>query len=229
MEAIEISAQGLQWFMDTKDPEAWENSFIHRFVFGSSDSPTLLLMHGTGGNEDSLLDLGAELMPGANLLSPRGKVLEHGMPRFFRRLAEGVFDEEDLHARTGQLAAFIREALTRYNLKQKSLLAAGYSNGANILASLVLSDPGLLAGAVLLRGMPPFDPQYVVDVPGTPVLLLNGERDPVVSTSKARHLAKILTDAGAKVDQRFFDAGHSMLEIELDIAQNFLQTLTTQV
>src|SRR4026209_2924110 len=128
--------------------------FIHDCVPGSS-SRTLLLLHGTGGNERDLIPLGRELDPNASLLSPRGKILENGMPRFFRRLAEGVFDLEDLKARTHELADFVLAAAREYGFDAGRVFAAGYSNGANIAASSLLLRPGMLAGAVLLRPMVP--------------------------------------------------------------------------
>jgi phospholipase/carboxylesterase len=134
--------------------------FKHRFVAGGEQGgATLLLLHGTGGNENDLLPLGRELLPSANLLSPRGKVLEHGRPRFFRRFAEGVFDEEDLKFRTEELAGFVGEASKKYRLEPSKLFAVGFSNGANIAASLLLSRPDLLRGAALLRPMVPFEPR----------------------------------------------------------------------
>src|SRR5882757_2143834 len=129
--------------------------FIHEFVPGGSPR-TLLLLHGTGGNERDLIQLGRELDPNAALLSPRGKVLENGMPRFFRRLAEGVFDQADLKARTTELAAFIAAARSAYGLAAP--VALGFSNGANIAASLLLTHPDALAGALLMRATLPFEP-----------------------------------------------------------------------
>src|SRR6266478_6575321 len=128
--------------------------FIHEFVPGSSER-TLLLLHGTGGNERDLIPLGHELDPGASLLSPRGKVLENGMPRFFRRLAEGVFDLEDLTKRTHELADFVIAAAQRYKIDMKNIVAVGYSNGANIAASMLLLRPEILSAAVLFRAMVP--------------------------------------------------------------------------
>jgi predicted esterase len=203
-------------------------SFIHVFVPGAANAVTLLLLHGTGGNENSLIELGAELLPDASLLSPRGKVLENGMPRFFRRISEGVFDEEDLHRRTSELATFIKESIAAYNLDPGSIIALGYSNGANIAASLVLSQPRLLAGAVLLRAMVPFEPTELPKIPGLPVLLLSGDRDPLIPHHNANHLAEMLRNAGANVRYSVAHAGHSLTEEELDAIRQFLEDVSTQ-
>src|SRR5689334_9136078 len=153
--------------------------FIHEFVPGTSNR-TLLLLHGTGGNERDLIPLGRELDPNAALLSLRGKVLENGMPRFFRRLAEGVFDLEDLKNRTEELANFLESARADYGLEQNPLIAAGYSNGANIAASLILRFPHHLAAAVLFRAMVPFKPDTLPDLRGRHIFLSAGQRDAIV-------------------------------------------------
>src|SRR4029077_1658625 len=132
--------------------------FLHEFVPGTSER-TLLLLHGTGGNERDLIPLGRELDPNASLLSPRGKVLENGMPRFFRRLAEGVFDLEDLKERTHELADFVVSAAAHYKIDIKNITAVGYSNGANIAASMLLLRPEILPAAVLFRAMVPLTPK----------------------------------------------------------------------
>src|SRR3954466_207184 len=133
--------------------------FVHRFERGARPSlPPLLILHGTGGNEDDLLPLGKMIAPGAALLSPRGKVLEHGMPRFFRRLAEGVFDEEDLKLRARELAEFVRAAAAQYRFDAGRVTAVGYSNGANIASAMLLLAPGVLSRAVLFRAMVPLVP-----------------------------------------------------------------------
>ena len=131
--------------------------FVHRFLPPEDESgPTLLLLHGTGGNEEDLIPLGEALAPGAAVLSPRGKVSEHGAPRFFRRLAEGVFDHEDLLFRTHELADFVEAAAEEYGFDRSKLVAVGYSNGANVAGSTILLHPGLLRAAVLFRAMVPF-------------------------------------------------------------------------
>jgi predicted esterase len=206
-----------------------ETEFIYQFVPGTSSKVTLLLLHGTGGNEHSLLELGNELLPGASLLSPRGKVIENGAPRFFRRLAEGVFDEEDLHRRTAELAAFVRDSVRLYNLDETGIVAVGYSNGANIAASLLFTNPGLLTAAVLLRAMAPFEPKQPIALPGTPVLLLSGEEDPLIPHNKAERLATLLKGAGAALEHKTVRAGHALTEPELITVRNFLRKIKVRI
>ena len=157
-------------------------AFTHEWVPAQnvSSAPTLLLLHGTGGNARDLLPLGRQLLPGANLLSPLGKVLERGMPRFFRRLAEGVFDQEDLRFRTGELAEFMQQSAGVYGFDAKRVVAVGYSNGANIAASLLLRRPEVLAGAILLRPMTPFMPEAMPDLNGKPIFIGAGRNDRIV-------------------------------------------------
>ena len=199
--------------------------FVHRFEPGDDSGVTLLLLHGTGGNEDDLLPLGRELAPGAALLSPRGKVLEHGAPRFFRRLAEGVFDHEDLVRRTHELAGFIEVATEHYDLDPSRLVATGYSNGANIAASLTLLHPGLLKAAVLFRTMVPFEPQATPDLAGMPVFMAAGRRDQMIPASNTQRLAEILTEAGADVDLRWRNVGHGLTYEEVTEAKEWLADL----
>jgi phospholipase/carboxylesterase len=182
--------------------------------------PPLLLLHGTGGDERDLVPLGRALSPGSALLSPRGKVLENGMPRFFRRLAEGVFDEADLRRRTADLAAFVAEARAAYGLEAP--VAVGFSNGANIAAAMLLLHPGVLAGAILLRAMVPLDEAPAGDLAGTPVLILSGAGDPIVPAENAGRLARMLEAAGASVEQRTIAAGHGLTQTDVDIATAWL-------
>ncbi len=196
--------------------------FVHRFVPAEeSGAPTLLLLHGTGGNEDDLLPLGRMIDDRAALLSPRGKVLEHGMLRFFRRLAEGVFDHEDLVNRTHELAGFIKQATGEYDLNPGRLYAMGFSNGANIAASLLLLHPGLLAGAVLLRAMMPFEPETPPDLSGTPVYLAAGRSDQIVPPEDTERLAEMLREAGAEVTLDWQPGGHGIGRAEVEAAQSW--------
>ena len=205
--------------------QAEKLSFVHTFVPGRSRR-TLLLLHGTGGNENDLIPLGRELDPDANLLSPRGKVLENGMPRFFRRLAEGIFDEEDLIRRTHELADFIEQAVTKYNLNRQNVFAVGYSNGANIAASLLLLRPKTLSGAVLLRAMVPLVPKRLPDLEGIPVLLASSHYDPIIPADEANELATMLHKAGADLSVSWDDGGHGLTGETLDGARHWLQTAT---
>ena len=170
----------------------------------------MLLLHGTGGNEDDLLPLGPALAPGANLLSPRGAVLENGMPRFFRRVAEGVFDVPDLLQRTDDLAGFIAAAALDHAFDPARLVAVGFSNGANIAASLLLRRPAVLAGAALLRPMPPFEPETIPNLGGRPVLIGAGRADPVATPAHAEALAALLRRCGAMVTLAWTDGGHGL-------------------
>jgi len=191
---------------------AAESSFIHRFVPATESGPkiTLLLLHGTGGDEEDLIPLGQQLAPGAALLSPRGRVLEHGMPRFFRRLAEGVFDLEDLKLQTDALAKFAADASHKYGLDGRKTIAVGYSNGANIAASVLLTHPHLLSGAVLFRPMVPFRPDPVPNLNDVPVLLAAARRDQIVPPLHTSELSHILAAAGARVTTHWHPGGHEL-------------------
>lgn len=200
-------------------------NFIHRFVPGPAGvaGPVLLLLHGTGGNENDLLDLGGSLYPGASLLSPRGKILENGVtPRFFRRLAEGVFDEEDLVFRTHELADFVAAAASAYGFDEKKVVALGYSNGANIAASTLLLRPGTLQGAVLLRAMVPLAPSVLPDLTGVPIFLAAGRGDPIIPTQNVERLAGMLKKAGADLTLHWSAAGHQLVSPELEAARLWL-------
>jgi phospholipase/carboxylesterase len=203
--------------------------FIHRFIppeNGSSGSPvTMLVLHGTGGNEEDLIPLGRELAPGAAILSPRGKVSEFGAPRFFRRLAEGVFDHEDLVFRTHELAEFIENASEEYGFDTSRLVAAGYSNGANVAASLMLLHPGLLRAAVLFRSMVPFEPETRPDLSGIPVFMAAGSRDQMIPPDNTQTLAEMLKSSGANVELRWRDTGHALTYEEVGEAKEWLSNI----
>jgi predicted esterase len=198
--------------------------FIHEFVPGSSNR-TLLLLHGTGGNERDLIPLGRELDPGAALLSPRGKVLENGMPRFFRRLAEGVFDLEDLKIRTNELADFVAAAAQHYGFAADNVVAVGYSNGANIAASMLLLRPEILRGAVLFRAMVPLVPENLPDLSSLQIWIGAGGEDPIIPTSETQRLVELLRSAGADVTLRFFSAGHGLTNSDVETAGRWLKDL----
>jgi phospholipase/carboxylesterase/glyoxalase family protein len=198
--------------------------FIRRFVPSSAQPPTmtLLLLHGTGGNENSLIQLGRELSDNAALLSPRGQVLENGMPRFFRRIAEGVFDTEDLVLRTHELAAFVEAASKAYGFDTSHLIAVGYSNGANIASSLLLLHPKLLAGAILFRPMVSFMPENLPDLSGCRVLLAAGSADHIVPREQTRLLLDLLKRCRAIVTLKWQDGTHALVEGDVRFAREWL-------
>ena len=201
-----------------------ESAFIHRFVPGTDPkAPALLLLHGTGGDESDLLPLGQAIAPGAALLSPRGKVIEGSMPRFFRRLAMGVFDQEDLAFRTNELAGFIQSAKKQYGVAPDRLVAVGLSNGANIAASLLLRQPEIIAGAVLLRAMLPFEPPVLPDLKGKPILLLSGTNDPIVPRAQVEQLTSLYRSSGADVTLNWERAGHELTQSDISLARDWVQ------
>ncbi len=204
--------------------------FAHRYVPAPNESTVhpprlLLLLHGTGGDEDDLLPLGRQLDPTAHLLSPRGKIREQGMPRFFRRFAEGQFDEADLIQRTHELADFVAAATQAYAVGPAQVFAVGYSNGANIAASLLLLRPATLAGAILLRAQVPLVPAPLPDLHARPVLLSAGRTDALISPTKASALADLLQAAGASVTLHWAQGGHGLTQAEIPAARAWLAHL----
>ncbi len=200
---------------------ATQLSYLHRFEPGTDRNATpVLLLHGTGGDENDLISLGRLVAPEAALISPRGKVSEGGMPRFFRRLAEGVFDETDVKRRANELADFIGEARDAYGLSAP--IALGFSNGANIAAATLMLRPEALAGAVLIRAMVPLSQPPVADLAGKPVLILSGSMDPMVPADNAQRLATQLRNAGADVQHRTLPAGHGLSQADVALTRDFL-------
>jgi predicted esterase len=200
-------------------------TYVHRFEPAPPGAAgrTLLLLHGTGGNENDLLPVGRAVAPESALLSPRGRVLENGMPRFFRRIAEGVFDHEDLVARTHELADFVAESANRYAFDPKRVVAVGFSNGANIAGSMLLLRPESLAGAILLRPMVPFEPKTPPDLRGRRVLVAAGKADPIVKPENSERLAEILREAGADVTLHWSPGGHTLDRADLTAAAAWWQ------
>lgn len=199
-------------------------SFVHYFQPAASPgAPTLLLLHGTGGDENDLVPVARELMPDAAVLSPRGKVRENGMPRFFRRLAEGVFDLDDLRFRANELADFVVAAAAHYAIDPARVIAVGFSNGANIASSVLLLRPGVLGGAVLFRGQVPLVPDTPPSLPATPVLLSNGRADPLVTPAESERLVALLRSAGAEVTLMWQPGGHNLTIEDLAHGRAWLQ------
>lgn len=197
-----------------------ELSFIHRFEQGTSSAAPLLLLHGTGADENNLLPLGKALAPDRSLLSPRGKVLENGMPRFFRRLAEGIFDEQDVIKRAHELADFIVAAGETYKLSKP--VAVGFSNGANIAAAMLLLRPEVLSGAILLRAMVPLAKPPQAELAQKPVLIISGASDPIIPASNAALLATMLKAAHADVQHETISTGHTLTQNDVTIASKWL-------
>ena len=207
--------------METGKPD-----FIHHFTPSPNGSPrTLLLLHGTGGDENDLLPLGAMLDPDAARLSLRGKVLENGMPRFFRRLAEGVFDEEDIRFRAQELTEFLQSATQERHLDPTGIVAVGFSNGANIAASLLLLHPNVLQAAILMHPMVPLVPEPTPNLEGVSVLITAGRRDPLVMPQETERLANLLRDAEAETEVFWEDGGHTLTQTEADHARKWLSRL----
>src|SRR5947207_6204530 len=197
--------------------------FIHEFVPGKSER-TLFLLHGTGGNERDLIPLGRELDPNAALLSPRGKVMENGMPRFFRRLAEGVFDLHDLQKRTHELADFLAAAAQHYGFASDNVVAVGYSNGANIAASMLLLRPEILSDAILFRAMVPLIRETQPNLSSVRVWIGARTHDPIIPASETKQLTELLRGGGADVTIRFFQGGHELTHDDVQAAREWLTT-----
>lgn len=204
--------------------------FVHRHVPAPSGvsahgGTTLLMLHGTGGDEDNLVPLGKMLLPGAAILSPRGKVDEGGALRFFRRIREGVFDQKDLALRTDELADFITAASDAYGIRRDRIVAVGFSNGANIAGSLLLRRPGVITRAALLSPMVPFEPDPRPDLSGTTVFVGAGKLDQMVPAAETERLAELLRNCGARVSLHWEDGGHSIAPGEIRAAQAWLAGL----
>ena len=199
--------------------------YTHRFIPAQEAPPrrVLLLLHGTGGNENDMVPLGRDLDPSAAILSLRGNVPENGMPRFFRRLAEGVFDEKDVIRRAHELADFVCGAATKYSFDPASLVAVGYSNGANIAAAVLLLRPGVLTRAILFRAMVPLTPATQPVLTDTRVLICSGKHDPIVPVENVERLGAMLRQGGAEVTLRLEEAGHQLVFAEITAAKNWLR------
>lgn len=203
---------------------------VHRWESATEQGqPTLLLLHGTGGDEHDLIPLARLIAPSASLLSVRGNVLEQGMPRFFRRLREGVFDLEDLARRTAELSEFVGAASAQYGFSSADLIALGFSNGANIAASMLLARPQTLAGGILIRAMVPFEPESPAQLRGKHVLLSQGRRDPLIPTAGAERLADLLREGGARVELAWQPGGHALSQGDVSAARRWLADWIAQI
>lgn len=201
--------------------------YDYRFEPGTQPTgPLLLLLHGTGGSEDDLVPFARLIAPDADILTVRGNVSENGAARYFRRIAEGVFDLEDLRVRTEQLGAFLTAAGRRHAFTTKRVVAVGFSNGANIAASLMLREPATLRHGILLRAMVPFQPETMPDLKNSSALVAAGRTDPIIPMEHSERLAALLRDAGASVEVRWQDAGHSLVQEDVSDAREFLRPWT---
>jgi phospholipase/carboxylesterase len=194
---------------------------IHLWKKGTSER-TFLFLHGTGGTEHDLISLGETFDPSASVLSVRGRSTEEGMNRFFRRLAEGIFDEADLIEKTNELADFILLSATQYGFDPLKVIAVGYSNGANIAAAMLLLRPEVLGGAILLRAMVPLEPKEKVDLSDKRILLLSGVSDPILPLSNAKRLAQMFEERGNKVQHEILPTGHNLTRADVEIAAAWL-------
>jgi predicted esterase/catechol 2,3-dioxygenase-like lactoylglutathione lyase family enzyme len=223
-------ARGESVFAETTGPEDVSGDalgYVHKYVpppAGSelAGSTTLLLLHGTGGDESDLMPLGRALLPGAGLLGVRGNVSERGAARFFRRLAEGVFDLDDLARRTAELAGFIESASTAYHLDRQRIIAVGFSNGANIAASLLLRDASVLRRAILFSPMMPFEPDHLPLLEGVGVFIAAGRSDPIVPAGQVTRLSETLERAGARVTLHWEQGGHAIPRTAVDAASAWI-------
>ncbi len=196
----------------------------HIFIKGINEqAPTLLLLHGTGGNEKDLLPLAEMIDKSANVLGVRGNVVENGMPRYFKRLAEGVFDEADLLYRTKELSDFLDDMSNTYQFDRKQVVAIGYSNGANIAASMIFHDQHAFAGAVLLKPMVPLRNIKLPDLTSLPIFIGAGKNDPLISGKETIELKEMLRKAGAQVEEYWGEAGHQLTREEILKAKDWFE------
>jgi phospholipase/carboxylesterase len=205
--------------------------FIHRFVpvQDSASGETLVVLHGTGGDENDLIGIGKAVAPGAAILSPRGNVLENGAPRFFRRLAEGVFEPKEVRSRAEELARFIRAAVTTYRLDPARVFALGYSNGANVASTVMFVEPGILRGAILFRPMLVYEPTVKNDLSGSAVFISAGRMDPIVPTASLEQLVELFESAHAEVTLKWQLVGHNLVPSEVSEAADWLTLQRTRV
>ena len=200
-----------------------KDSYIHNQVAGTAGGPLLFVFHGTGADENQFLGLGRDLMPGATIIAPRGDVSENGAARYFRRTGEGVYDMADLGRATDKMAAFVRAHVEAE--KPSSVVGLGYSNGANILASVLFSAPGLFDTAVLMHPLIPFEPSVEGDLAGTKVLITAGRRDPICPPALTESLDATLRNLKADVELYWHDGGHEIRQGEIAATEALLSSL----
>jgi len=196
------------------------DSYIQKISEGRAGGPLFLVFHGTGADENQLLAVARQLMPEATIVSPRGDVSEHGAPRFFRRTGEGVYDMEDLAARTAKMAGYVQAH--KEERQPSAVLGMGYSNGANILASVVFEQPQLFDGVVLMHPLIPFQPQVKGTLDNLSVLMTAGRRDPICPAPLTEQLSEALVSHAAAVDTVWHEGGHEVRPDEFEAARHFL-------
>ena len=204
--------------------------FINSFSNGSNNKKyddrnkklTLVLLHGTGGNEEDLIFLGKKIEPNASILSPRGKVLENGLPRFFRRLSEGVFDLEDLRIRSHELADFIQKCSLHYKFDLENTIAIGFSNGANISVSMLFLRPEVLQGAILFRAMVPFIPDPLPNLSSKKILLSAGLEDPIVTRNETENLFRLFQKTNAIITLKWQPSSHNIIQEDILVAKPWI-------
>jgi phospholipase/carboxylesterase len=204
-----------------------KDAYSHTTLPGAADGPLLFLFHGTGGNENQMLGLALDLMPGVAAVSPRGDVSEHGAARFFRRAAEGVYDMDDLARATAKMAGFVKAHVEgrKPNAGPSSVIGIGFSNGANILASLVFAEPALFDAVILMHPLIPFEPRVEGSLAGRPVLITAGRHDPICPPQMTADLEARLRAEGADVTMEWHEGGHELRPNEIAAARRFLSAL----
>lgn len=199
----------------------FDTPYIHIFKQGDAAKRPLLLLHGTGGNEHSLLEIAAAVSPDRSIISPRGWVNENGNLRFFRRFSEGLFDEDDVRIRSNELSEFVSGSMAAYNLTAP--IALGYSNGANIALAMLFMQPDILSGAVLLRSMAPFKVMPSVNLNQKPILLLNGSQDQIIPQAASNQLVSTLQNSNANLTHEILSTGHGLTQTDITLTTRFLR------